>query len=201
VVEGRPTSVVPRDDDPIDLPVDIRDRSGSVHRSIMADTVATFDGTLFEVDMNYLMAELPLAAAHAREGCDRIGEIVKAMRGFSHPGRSEKQLVDLNDAVRDVIVVCRSEWKYVATMETNFDAEMPLVPCLPGELQQVVLNLVVNAAHAIAELRGNSGTLGTIAVSTRIDGAWVEIRVRTTAPAFRSRSAPVFDPFFTTKNV
>jgi signal transduction histidine kinase len=169
-------------------------------QSNMASAVAAFDLALGELDMTYLMAELPLAAAHSREGCDRVGDIVKAMKGFSHPGRSEKQLVDLNAAVREVIIVCRSEWKYVATMDTNFEAAMPMVPCLPGELQQVVLNLIVNAAHAVAEARGDSGQLGAIAVSTRLDGGWAEIRVQDDGAGIpESIRAQVFDPFFTTK--
>lgn len=168
----------------------------------LAGAVAEFDRTGFETDLDYLMAELPLAAAHAGDGCDRIAEIVRAMKGFTHPGGAEKQLVDLNAAVRDIVTVCRGEWKYVATMTTDLDLSMPLVSCLAGPLQQVVLNLIVNAAHAIADARAGSGTLGQITVSTRHDATWAEIHVQDDGGGIPdSIRAKVFDPFFTTKKV
>jgi len=99
--------------------------------------------------------------------------------------------------------VARNEWKHVAELATDFDPQLPPVPCLPGEFNQVILNLIINAAHAIADVVGkNSGAKGRITISTRRQGEWVEVRVADTGTgipeAVRGR---IFDPFFTTKPV
>ena len=111
--------------------------------------------------------------------------------------------MDLNRAIETTVTISRHEWKYVAEVSTQLDPTLPLVPCLGGEINQVLLNLVVNAAHAIADLPKNEEAgLGTITISTRIDGDWVEISVADTGTGIpldiRER---VFDPFFTTKDV
>ena len=125
------------------------------------------------------------------------------MKEFSHPGTEQKSAVNLNDAIESTVTVARNEWKYVADLETDFDPNLPLVPCLPGEFNQVILNLIINAAHAIADAVGkDSGTKGRITISTRRQGDWVEIRLVDTGTgipeAVRGR---IFDPFFTTKPV
>jgi signal transduction histidine kinase len=109
----------------------------------------------------------------------------------------------LNKAIKTTLTVAGNEWKYIATIATNFDPLLPLVPCLPGEFNQVILNLVVNAAHAIGDVVGDgSRGLGVITASTRRCGDWAEIRIRDTGRGvpenIRSR---IFDPFFTTKPV
>ena len=155
------------------------------------------------IDVAYLLDEVPRAIQQSLEGIERVAKIVRAMKEFSHPGSAEKLCIDLNKAIESAITVTRNEWRYVAEMVTDFDPSLPLVPCLPGELHQVVLNLVVNAAHAIANVVGD-GALGKgrITASTRPDGDWVEIRIADTGTgipvAIRDK---VFDPFFTTKEV
>ncbi|MBW2127660.1 MAG: hypothetical protein JRH08_18935 [Deltaproteobacteria bacterium] len=111
--------------------------------------------------------------------------------------------MDLNHAIENTITVAKNEWKYVAEMETDFDPALPPVPCLPGELNQVILNMIINAAHAIADVMGDgSKGKGTIRITTRRDGNWAEIRISDTGTgipeAIRDR---IFDPFFTTKEV
>ena len=125
------------------------------------------------------------------------------MRDFSHPGVEEKTAIDINQAIESTVTISRNEWKYVAEMETDLDRDLPPVLCLAGELNQVILNLIVNASHAIADVVGDgSGGKGTITIGTRRDGDWVEIRVTDTGAGIpegiRSR---IFDPFFTTKQV
>ena len=75
--------------------------------------------------------------------------VSNAMKDFSHPGTDEKTAVDLNRAIESTLTVASNEWKYVAEVETDFAPDLPLVPCLAGEINQVFLNLIVNAAHAI----------------------------------------------------
>jgi signal transduction histidine kinase len=105
--------------------------------------------------------------------------------------------------VQTTLTVAGNEWKYVAKIVTDFDATLPQVPCLPGELNQVILNLVVNAAHAIADVVGKGGKgMGIITASTRLCGEWVEIRIRDTGTGIPEKiRGKVFDPFFTTKEV
>jgi signal transduction histidine kinase len=124
------------------------------------------------------------------------------MKDFSHPGVEDKTLADLNRGIESTVTVSRNEWKYVADLALELDPELPPVPCLPSEINQVVLNLVVNAAHAIADQIGSSGERGRIIVRTRHEGEEAVIQVEDTGSGIpegiRSR---VFDPFFTTKEV
>lgn len=154
-------------------------------------------------DLEYLLEEIPKAICQSLEGVERVTKIVRSMKEFSHPGSEEKQAVDLNQALESTLTVSRNEWKYVADVVTDFDRDLPPVTCLPADLNQVFLNLIVNAAHAIeAKAEGRERPKGTITVSTRRDGPWAEIVVRDTGTgipqAIRSK---IFDPFFTTKKV
>ena len=153
-------------------------------------------------DMAYLSAEIPKAIQQSLDGVSRVTNIVRAMKEFSHPGTTEKTAVDLAKTIQSTITVASNEWKYVAELVTEFDPALPPVSCLPGEFNQVVLNLIVNASHAIADVVGESGTKGTITVSARRDGEWAEVRIRDTGTGIPEKArAKVFDPFFTTKGV
>jgi len=154
-----------------------------------------------EADLEFVAAETPKAISQALEGAHRISRIVRAMKEFSHPDSSEKALADLNQAIETTITVARNEWKYVAELETHFDPSLPPVSCHIGEVNQVVLNLIVNAAHAIRE-KVKEGEKGRITISTHTRPEGVEIAITDTGAgipeAVRSR---VFEPFFTTKEV
>ena len=156
-----------------------------------------------ESDLDYLLDEIPRAIQQSLEGIERVTKIVQAMKEFSHPGSEEKVAVDINRAIESTITVARNEWKYVAEVECDFDSELPLVPCLPGDFNQVILNILVNAAHAIGEMQGESSSeKGLIKVSTRLDSEWAEIRISDTGGGIPEEIAgKVFDPFFTTKEV
>ncbi len=168
-----------------------------------AEQVEAVERALEDSDWDYLTAEVPSAIAQAEDGVQKVARIVRAMKEFSHPGGDSKELVDLNRVVENTVTVARNEWKYVAELELELDRSLPDVPCLPAEIGQVVLNLVVNAAHAIADTEvAKRGGKGRIVVATGHDGEAVEIRVADTGTgipaAVRER---VFDPFFTTKEV
>lgn len=156
-----------------------------------------------DLDLAYLIEEIPKAIEQALEGVGRVAKIVRAMKEFSHPGTEGKSLVDINHVIENTITVARNEWKYVAEMVTEFDSSLPPVPCLPGELNQVILNIVVNAAHAISDVIGDgSEEKGTITIETRQVDSWCEIRISDTGPGIPEKiRSKVFDPFFTTKEV
>lgn len=154
-------------------------------------------------DLEYLMAEIPQAIQQSLQGIGRVTTIVRAMKEFSHPGSEEKSETDLNRAIETTTTVARNEWKYVAELVTDFDPTLPLVRCLPGEINQVILNLIINAAHAIADVVGDDGkNKGAIMIRTRHQGDWVEIRVSDNGTGIpEANRLKIFEPFFTTKGV
>jgi len=167
------------------------------------DIICIIRSACQEADLDYLRDEIPSAIQQSLEGVTCVREIVAAMKEFSYPSRQEKIKVDINRAIVNTVTVARSEWKYVADMVMDLDPSMPLVSCLPRELNQVFLNMIVNAAHAIAEKAdGESQQKGTITIKTRCNCKNAEIRfVDTGAGIPESIRTRVFDPFFTTKDV
>jgi PAS domain S-box-containing protein len=151
-----------------------------------------------DVDIDFIVDEVPQAFEQTLEGIDRVATIVRAMKAFGHPNGTDKAPVNLNEAIATTIVVANNELKYVADVRTDF-ADLPPVTCHLGDINQVVLNLVVNAAHAIGSAdRGR----GLIEVATRLDDGHVVIEVTDTGTGIPPEVAEkVFDPFFTTKEV
>jgi len=157
-----------------------------------------------DADIEYLIQQIPKATEQSLDGINRVAKIVRAMKQFSHPGGVEHTDEDLNGAIESTITVSRNEWKYVADLVTDLDVGLPLVPCMIADLNQVILNLIVNAAHAVGDAREKSGTnkKGKITVSTRQDGDWAEIRIADTGTGIpESIRQRVFEPFFTTKKI
>jgi signal transduction histidine kinase len=154
-------------------------------------------------DLEFLRAETPSAISQSLEGVDRIAKIVRAMKEFSHPGRKGKELSDLNRAVESTVMVARNEWKYVAEVKVELSPTMPRVPCYLSEFNQSVLNLIVNAAHAIGDVvRGEPGQKGVIKIQTSAEDDFAVIRVSDTGTGIpESARAHIFEPFFTTKDV
>jgi PAS domain S-box-containing protein len=151
-------------------------------------------------DVNFVREEIPLAIDQTLQGADNVARIVRAMKVFSHPGTKEFQEVDLNSSLESTITVSRNEWKYCASIETHLSPNLPRIMCLPGELNQAFLNLIVNGAHAIQSKKMDS--LGKLTISTRVEDDFVIIDIEDSGTgipvAIRDR---IFDPFFTTKGV
>jgi PAS domain S-box-containing protein len=149
-----------------------------------------------------LKVELPPALDRVVDGLARIAEIVRSMKEFSHADQDEMSRVDLNRAIASTLVIARTEYKYVADVVTDFAKELPFVTCHGGQINQVVLNLVVNAAHAIGDVVKGTDRKGTITVRTRVEDVHAVISISDTGggipDAIRKR---IFDPFFTTKEV
>ncbi len=159
---------------------------------------------LEQLDWTFLKEEIPTAISQTKEGVDRVTSIVRAMKEFSHPGSSDKEPANLNTIVETTVTVARNEWKYVAEVVTDLDPDLPTVNCLGNEIGQVILNILINAAHAIAEKRRDTGQTakGTILIATRYDTKWVELRISDTGSGMPTEIiGQIFDPFFTTKDV
>ncbi|MFP5226006.1 MAG: PAS domain S-box protein [Acidobacteriota bacterium] len=152
-------------------------------------------------DFEFLREEMPGAIAQSLDGTSRVATIVRAMKAFSHPDLGGKDRFDLNQGIASTITITRNEWKHAAEMATDLDESLPPVLCYPGDINQVVLNLILNAAHAIRDRR-QPDEKGRIAVRTRHRGDVAEIAVSDTGvgipPEIQDR---VFDPFFTTREV
>jgi len=155
-----------------------------------------------DADLEYVQAEIPKALRQAMEGVERVAKIVRAMKEFSRVDHSNEQSpADLNRAIESTLIVARNEIKYVAEVETDF-GELPPVICQIGDLNQVFLNLLVNAAHAIGDVVKGSGEKGKIRVQTRLVDDIVEVSISDSGTGIpESIRGNVFDPFFTTKEV
>ncbi|MGD9753388.1 MAG: nitrogen regulation protein NR(II) [Acidimicrobiia bacterium] len=173
-----------------DLPVEVADAWRTVRKRHKID---------------HILANMPVAVSEAQDGVETVSRIVRAMKEFAHPGSDQKAPTDLNSAIAATLVVCRNEYKYVADVVTDFDEQLPKVAALEGELKQVLLNMIVNAAHAVEDRYGRDGARrGTITIRTRFDAPTRRVSISVgddgigMTPQIRAR---IFDPFFTTKEV
>lgn len=160
-------------------------------------------------DFQYARDEVPNACADALKGVGQVGKIVSSMRTFAHPGTREFTSANVNEGLESAIIVCKSKWKAVATMDLQLDQNLPLIDCLPSELNQVWLNFLMNAVHAIedkdmqqgqkrAEIRVRSGLVADQTECS--DAIFVEVEDSGIGMS-EDIVARVFDPFFTTKVV
>ncbi|MCQ9372647.1 ATP-binding protein [Methyloversatilis sp. XJ19-13] len=166
--------------------------------------VAEVDAAVKKTKLDYLRRQIPEALAQSKEGLEHVARIVSAMKEFSHPSNGGKELLDIRDVINTTVTVARSEWKYVAELETRYADDLPQVSCMRDMIGQVILNLVVNAAHAVADtLQSGVREKGKIrimvkrageqhiAISVADDGGGIPEGIR----------GRIFDPFFTTKPV
>jgi PAS domain S-box-containing protein len=152
------------------------------------------------LDLEFLSREIPKAFERTLDGVERVAAIVRAMKEFAHPDSAQHDYADLNHALTTTLTVARTEYKYHAEVETRF-GELPLVSCNVGELNQVFLNLIVNAAHALAE-SGKDASTGRITIVTAAAGDEVTVSITDNGCGIPQENLyKVFDPFFTTKPV
>ena len=153
-------------------------------------------------EIEFLRENAPGSVDQALQGMERITTIVKSMKNFAYrDAASEKRPQNLNQAIEATAVVATNEWKYHAELKTDLDPNLPFVPCNIGEINQVVLNLIVNAAHAIRDSELKDGK-GLILVSTRQYDQYVVITIQDDGGGIPEHvQAKIFEPFFTTKEV
>lgn len=161
----------------------------------------TIDEDVERADLGYLEANVPQAIDRALDGLGRVATIVRSMKQLRYSDERDKTAVDLNEAVHSTLIVAQNEYKYVADVEMRL-GELPRVSCFVGDVHQALLNIIVNAAHAIAAVPAQDGHRGRITVETRLAGAYAEIRISDTGAGIPEEIRDrVFDPFFTTKDV
>ncbi len=154
-----------------------------------------------DTDLSFLLEEIPKSISQAREGVMRVSAIVNAMKEFSHPGTTGKELTNLNRCIENTVLITKNEWKYVSDVQLELDPQLPVVPCLPGEFNQVILNLVTNSAHSIGEkIEGQKCDKGTITITTEKEETNVLVTLSDSGMGIPEEiRINVFDPFFTTK--
>jgi PAS domain S-box-containing protein len=154
-----------------------------------------------EADLDFLMDEVPKAINQSNEGIKRVTAIVSAMRDFSHIDERRQSSVDINKVINSSLVICRNEFKYVADLETDLDENLPRVICCLDDMNQVFLNLIINAAHSIADVIGNHPEKrGLLRITTKRSEDDVVITVSDTGTGISQEVAnKMFEPFFTTK--
>jgi signal transduction histidine kinase len=156
---------------------------------------------LEQANWNYLRGEIPRAIEQSIQGLRHVATIVRAMKDFSHVNHQGMAAADLNQAIQSTLIVARNELKYVADVACDY-GNIPPVVCSLGDLNQVFLNLLINAAHAIGDAVKGSARKGRIAVRTRQEGEYVEIAIADTGTGISEEVRDkIFDPFFTTKEV
>ena len=167
---------------------------------VLSESVTKVRKSQEDADLDFLKEEVPSSIEQTLDGVSRVSKIVTAVKEFSHPGTAEKSLVDLNKAIETTLTVARNEWKYLAEVETDFDDALPPVPCLPGEFNQAILNMVINAAHAIESKKEEA--LGKITIRTAQRESMAEISISDSGCGISpEHKKQIFDPFFTTKGV
>ncbi len=174
-----------------------------VEKPLTQDELEQIAGLVLRNKISFFADEVPNAIQEALDGIERVRKIVLAIREFSHPSDKEKKFADVNHGIETTILISKNTWKYCADLETDLDAGLPKIYCQIDEINQVVLNLIVNAAQAIQEKKEKPAVQkGKIIISTRKREDKVEITIQDSGngipPEIRAR---IFDPFFTTKGI
>ena len=163
-------------------------------------TIKRIEAAMSHIDVDSLQVDANQSAERALDGIRRVTKIIRAMREFAHPDNGEHSKVDINNAIETTLTVCKNVYKEVAETETEF-GDLPMVMCQYGEINQVFLNIVVNAAHAI-EAQKFETNKGLIRIVTSVEPGWAVIRISDNGTGIPdSVKSRIFDPFFTTKEV
>jgi signal transduction histidine kinase len=173
----------------------------AAHAGVDPDALARIAEAEEAADLEYLRERVPAAVERSRDGLKRVAKIVGAMRVFGHPSTNGTGPVDINAAIENTLVVAACEYKYIADVTTDL-GDIPPVLSNGGDINQVLINLIVNSCHAIADIVGDSGERGRIDIRTSLDGDAAIITIADTGGGIPASIAErVFDPFFTTKEV
>jgi PAS domain S-box-containing protein len=171
------------------------------------ETVRDIKKMVEDYDIEYLLEEIPLASDHIVRGVSRLTAIIQAMKEYSHPGRGIKESADVNQLMESTLVLIRNKKKEILGIETNFNDHLPHIPCYPGELCQVFMNLLINAADAVQERREKEEKAqqpfhGVITVDTSMEDGEIVVSVTDNGCGIPNDIRDnIYNPFFTTKEV
>ncbi|MDM8537675.1 response regulator [Desulfobacterales bacterium HSG17] len=147
-----------------------------------------------EIEVDYLKDDIPELLKDCKDGTARVGKIVGDLKSFAHPGNDEQMLIDINKGLESTLNVVNNEIKYKATVTKDF-GDIPLVEGYPQKLNQVFMNILVNAAQAI---KGK----GEIKIVTKQKGNYVAVSISDNGCGIeKDHLLKIFDPFFTTKAI
>ena len=169
----------------------------------MAKHIAEIDALMEDINLTYLSEEIPNAIQQSLQGVDSVSRIIQAMKVFAHSETEEKIPVDINRAIKSAVMLVRNRWENIAEFVTECDPELPLLKCLPADINQVILNLTTNAAEAVAKFHNDgSKDKGLVKINTRRDNDWIEINISDTGCGIQGDiHDKIFNPFFTTKDI
>jgi signal transduction histidine kinase len=163
------------------------------------DEVTSINSYNGNISLEDLSEDIFQAIHETHEGVNHVCNIVHSMREFAHPGSDSPELADINKVVQSALTICRSRAKHIATIETDFMLDPPKIICRPSQIQQVIVNIVVNAVEAIEE---QDVPDGTIRVRTSMSGQFFRIEIGNNGPAISEKlREKIFNPFFTTKRI
>jgi two-component system NtrC family sensor kinase len=165
--------------------------------------VANLRSLMRSLRLPHLMEQIPLAIQQSSEGVDRVTAIIHAMQEFTPRASDELTPVDINHAIESSLEVTKSQYKYVAEIQLDLSKELPMILCSAWEFKQALVNLIINATHAIEEsVSSGRYQRGSIAITTRLSGASVEVIVKDNGCGIAvPNQKQIFVPFFTTKAV
>ncbi len=163
-------------------------------RSSISEQLACVAELEKEIDIDFILNDTPNLIKESQDGAERIRKIVINLKDFAHPGKKELKYADINSNLDSTLNIVWNELKYNATVIKEY-GQIPEILCYPQQLNQVFMNLLVNAAQAI-EKRGE------IKIATKALDGKVEIRISDTGSGIPEENLPrIFEPFFTTKEV
>lgn len=168
----------------------------------LQEALERVDCMFVDHDIEFNVEEAPSALKSCLEGLDRIASIVSSVKQFAHPDTNELISLDVNREISNAVKVSTNEWKYTSEVHTEFDENLPLLPCVASEFNQAVLNIILNAAHAIQDRHDGVSSKGLIIIRTKYDKHNILISIQdngTGIPAAIQNK--IFNPFFTTKVV
>lgn len=182
--------------------VNICDSACSSPQTSAASISEQLQNSKQEIDYDFLTEEIPHAISQSLEGIQRITRIVQATKKFSHPGSETRTPSDINEILENTLTVAQNEIKYHADVIREYDTNLPKILCFPADLGQALLNIIINAAHAVGQRFNDGVGRGIIRIETRKRGANIEIRIQDTGCGIpEEHKDKIFNPFFTTKEV
>ena len=153
-------------------------------------------------DLNYIISEVPKAIHESQNGIEHVSKIVQAMKRMAHPDNESFVRIHLGEVLENIAEITRNEWKNIAVVKINCDTRLHLIEGFMGDINQIILNLIMNASQAIQEKSTGDNAVGEITLEAKNNAEFVEIIVQDNGCGIpKSISHRIFDPFFTTKEV